>query len=130
MAAVSDYRMLLHRVSEEITSGELESLMFLCADFIPSHRREEINSTRNLIIELERKGELSETNLVTLIELLRLIRRRDLVKLVHEFAFRNEGSPAVWKKSGNEPVNHNLTRVGELQELDWDHLYTDSSTAG
>lgn len=59
---MSDFRLLLLEISNEITNADLAKLKFLCEDVIPSRTGEGISQPFELFRALEQRNLLSEQN--------------------------------------------------------------------
>ena len=59
---MSDFRLLLLEISNEITNADLAKLKFLCEDVIPSRTAEGISQPFELFRALEQRNLLSEQN--------------------------------------------------------------------
>lgn len=59
---MSDFRLLLLEISNEITHADLAKLKFLCEDVIPSRTAEGISQPFELFRALEQRNLLSEQN--------------------------------------------------------------------
>ena len=59
---MSDFRLLLLEISNEITNADLAKLKFLCEDVIPSRTAEGISQPFELFSALEQRNLLSEQN--------------------------------------------------------------------
>ncbi|XP_019625648.1 PREDICTED: uncharacterized protein LOC109470975 isoform X1 [Branchiostoma belcheri] len=82
---VSPFRVLLLRLSEQISSQELSDMKHLLKDDIGQRRREEALSCLDLWDHLEKAGKLSDGRTDLLKDVLYNLPRRDLVKLVEEY---------------------------------------------
>ncbi|XP_077870499.1 FAS-associated death domain protein-like [Saccoglossus kowalevskii] len=80
----------LHDVAKEIDMGELKDMKYLCrgdADSpvsIPKAGLEKIESPMGLFLKLKEQGSISKDDTRLLEYLLNKIRRKDLVKLLHD----------------------------------------------
>ncbi|XP_054978001.1 caspase-8 [Sorex araneus] len=74
----------LYSIGEELGSEDLDSLKFLCNDFIPQRQQEPIKDALMLFQRLQEKRMLEEDNMFFLKELLFQIKRFDLlIKFLH-----------------------------------------------
>nr|XP_046263263.1 caspase-8 [Scatophagus argus]XP_046263264.1 caspase-8 [Scatophagus argus]XP_046263265.1 caspase-8 [Scatophagus argus] len=81
-------RLTLSRIDEELDSSEVAALCFLCRDVVNRKRLEKIEDAKGLFLRLEEKGLLE--NHLFLSELLRTIRRADLLNLLETDSRRPE----------------------------------------
>ncbi|XP_073681563.1 CASP8 and FADD-like apoptosis regulator a [Garra rufa] len=88
-SAVSDYRILIADVSENLEDGELQSLIFLLSSILPKERLDRATSFIDVVVELEKLDEVSSDKLDLLEQCLRDICRIDLVKKIQ--AYKNRG---------------------------------------
>ncbi|EDO42517.1 predicted protein, partial [Nematostella vectensis] len=75
---MTDFRALLLKISDELTSENLSSMRFLCRDVIPAGRLEHFRRPIDMFVEFERLDRLSEKNRDFLASILVQIRRPDL----------------------------------------------------
>ncbi|XP_068604722.1 caspase-8 [Brachionichthys hirsutus] len=80
-------RLTLSRIDEELDSLEVSALCFLCGDVVNRKRLQGVVDAKGLFLRLEERG-LLDTRLF-LAELLRVIRRADLLRLLE-----TDGSPS------------------------------------
>jgi len=80
------FREMLINISQSLTTKDLETLKFYCADFIPLARREDIKSPLQLWAAIMENGRMSSSDTTFLQELLEnVIRRRDLLDRVIQY---------------------------------------------
>ena len=111
---VSNFRLFLHNISEELGSDELESLKFLCHDTLTKARLEKIKNTKELFVAIGEVREDEEKQLDLLQQLFINIRRLDLVSKVEKFQQTKKGKlhfaiPDDWKQYGRQWVVCNAT---------------------
>ncbi|XP_048862032.1 caspase-8-like isoform X2 [Brienomyrus brachyistius] len=75
-----DINVLLHNISEELDSNEIDALKFLCKDHIQRKKMQDIHDARDLFLRLEEQGLLEDVSIVG--ELLYTIKRYDLLKVL------------------------------------------------
>nr|XP_023698349.1 caspase-8-like isoform X1 [Paramormyrops kingsleyae]XP_023698350.1 caspase-8-like isoform X1 [Paramormyrops kingsleyae] len=75
-----DINILLHNISEELDSNEIDALKFLCKDHIQRKKMEGVHDGRDLFLRLEEQGLLEDVSIVG--ELLYTIKRYDLLKVL------------------------------------------------
>lgn len=75
-----DITILLHNISEELDSNEIDALKFLCKDHIQRKKMEGVHDGRDLFLRLEEQGLLEDVSIVE--ELLYTIKRYDLLKVL------------------------------------------------
>lgn len=90
------FNSLLLVLSQQIPSADLESMKGLAVDFIPRGRLQHVTDGFAFFGELGSANLLSETNLGVLIDMLDVIGRKDLSRVVQEF----EKTKKVTKPSG------------------------------
>ncbi|XP_016345310.1 CASP8 and FADD-like apoptosis regulator a [Sinocyclocheilus anshuiensis] len=109
-AVLSDYRVLMADVSENLRNEELQSLIFLLSSTLPKERVARATSFLDVVVELEKLDEVSCDKLDLLEQCLRNINRKDLVKRIQ--AYKNRGQnvpcavPKVHKSFKFAPVQH------------------------
>lgn len=86
----SKFRILLLRISDHITVGNLEKLKFLCSDVIEEGELEEMNSPLKLFKALERRELVGVDNLLFLRELLANVKCFQMATEVDDFTLRRE----------------------------------------
>lgn len=88
---VSDLRLLLHSISEELVTDELESLKYLCSDILTRAKLEKIGNAKQLFVAIAEVIEGEEKQLELLIQLFESISRRDLKSKVQQFQESRKG---------------------------------------
>lgn len=71
---------IFHEIDENLTSGDVDQLKFLCLDFIPKRRLESVTDAKDLILRLDEQGLLEDELLFP--ELLITIGRIDLLEIL------------------------------------------------
>ncbi|XP_051997818.1 CASP8 and FADD-like apoptosis regulator isoform X2 [Xyrauchen texanus] len=129
--AVSEYRLLMADVSEDISTEDLKSLTFLLRDTLPKHKLENVQSFLDIVVDLEKLDQLSSEKMDMIEHCLRSIHRVDLAKKISRYQQRglmaNQGtSPSdrlkldrCRKASENNPfglssVSSNVWQVPKL----------------
>lgn len=112
---ISNFRLFLHNISEELGSDELESLKFLCHGTLTKARLEKIKNTKELFVAIGEVREDEEKQLALLKELFITIRRLDLESKVEKFQQTKKGKlhfaiPDDWKQYGRQWVVCNESR--------------------
>ncbi|XP_059393675.1 CASP8 and FADD-like apoptosis regulator isoform X2 [Carassius carassius] len=87
-AVLSDYRVLMADVSENLGNEELQSLIFLLSSTLPKERLAKATSFLDVVVELEKLDEVSCDKLDLLEQCLRNINRMDLVKRIQYYKNR------------------------------------------
>nr|ADB80148.1 caspase-8 [Branchiostoma floridae] len=82
-----NFRKALKDIDDDLTSGDIAALKFLCRDFIPAAKLENAKGSLDVFRQLENKGLLGQNNLMFLTELLYRIQRADLLR---KLAWRQE----------------------------------------
>uniref|UniRef100_W5MUK6 CASP8 and FADD-like apoptosis regulator a n=1 Tax=Lepisosteus oculatus TaxID=7918 RepID=W5MUK6_LEPOC len=82
---ISDYRVLMADVSEELGKEDVRSFIFLLSDTLPRMRLEKAKSFLDVIVELEKVDMVSHENLDLIEQCLRGIHRIDLAKKINVF---------------------------------------------
>ena len=98
------YRKELFKVSKELTSDEVEGLMFLNGDKFGDGQKESIKKPLDLFNLLLSRDYISKTDCRYLIELLISIERKDLVR---KYFDENTGTFIVLANSANVPDINN-----------------------
>ncbi|XP_043108759.1 CASP8 and FADD-like apoptosis regulator a isoform X2 [Puntigrus tetrazona] len=98
-AVLSDYRVLMADVSENLEKEELQSLLFLLSRTLPKERLARATSFLDVVVELEKLDELSCDKLDLLEQCLRNIRRLDLVIKIQAYKNRGENVPCAVSKA-------------------------------
>ena len=76
------YRRTLKQVDDGLVSDNISAMKFLCRDFIPGAKLEQVSRGINLFEVLEQKRLLGNSNTALLIKILQTIGRYDLAKLL------------------------------------------------
>lgn len=97
--ALSDYRVLMADVNENLDKEELHSLIFLLNSILPKERMSRATSFLDVIVELEKLDEVSCDKLELLERCLRTLRRMDLVKRIQAYQNRGQNVPCKVKNS-------------------------------
>ncbi|KAH9505255.1 hypothetical protein Btru_059065 [Bulinus truncatus] len=81
------FRAMIVLLKTKITDSELDSMKFLCKDFIPGRIRDGLDNPLKLFEALEERNKLSATNLSFLKDLLRTAcnKREDVLQIVDNF---------------------------------------------
>ena len=88
---ISNFRLFLHKISDELGSDELESLKFLCLGNLTKARLEKIKNSKELFVAIGEVTEDEEKQLDLLKQLFRSISRRDLEARVKIFQQTRQG---------------------------------------
>ncbi|XP_067287699.1 CASP8 and FADD-like apoptosis regulator a [Pseudorasbora parva] len=99
--ALSDYRVLMADVNENLDKEELQSLIFLLNSILPKERMARATSFLDVVVELEKLDEVSCDKLDLLEECLRNIQRMDLVKRIQAYQNRGQNVPCAVTKVQN-----------------------------
>ncbi|XP_015214614.1 CASP8 and FADD-like apoptosis regulator isoform X2 [Lepisosteus oculatus] len=91
---ISDYRVLMADVSEELGKEDVRSFIFLLSDTLPRMRLEKAKSFLDVIVELEKVDMVSHENLDLIEQCLRGIHRIDLAKKINVFQRKGAKSTA------------------------------------
>ncbi|XP_051957610.1 CASP8 and FADD-like apoptosis regulator a [Xyrauchen texanus] len=94
---LSDYRVLMADVSENLENDELQSLIFLLSSTLPKERLARATSFLDVVVELEKLDEVSCDKLDLVEQCLRNIHRIDLVKRIQAY-HRGRNVPCVVPK--------------------------------
>lgn len=94
---ISNFRLFLHKLSDELDSGELKAINFLCADILTKARLEKITNTKELFVAIGEVKEDEEKQLDLLKQLFENIRRFDLQSKVEKFQQTRKGMLQFWK---------------------------------
>ncbi|XP_023695691.2 CASP8 and FADD-like apoptosis regulator a isoform X2 [Paramormyrops kingsleyae] len=85
---VSDYRLLMADLSENLGKEDLRSLIFLLSEILPKGRQETATSFLDVVVELEKLNKVSSEKLELIEQCLRNIRRADLAKKVQRYQMK------------------------------------------
>ena len=88
---ISNFRLFLHKISDELGSDELESLKFLCHDNLTKARLEKIKTSKELFVAIGEVTEDEEKQLDLLKQLFKSIYRVDLESKVENFQQTRKG---------------------------------------
>ncbi|CAM4731896.1 hypothetical protein PO909_020349 [Leuciscus waleckii] len=99
--ALSDYRVLMADVNENLDKEELNSIIFLLNHILPKERMARATSFLDVVVELEKLDEVSCDKLELLERCLRNIKRMDLVKRIQAYQNRGQNVPCVVPKVQN-----------------------------
>ena len=88
---ISNIRLFYHLLSEEIIADNLDSLKYLCGDFLTPVRLEKIDNAKQLLSAIGEVVESESKQLELLKELFEEIGRRDLKSKVEEFQQSRNG---------------------------------------
>lgn len=83
--SISKYRKFIFSMGQELSTENLSSLKYLLRDLLTTNQTEGINSPTDLFVLLEQRNELGSDNCHLLKDLLRQIKRQDLVKKLEDF---------------------------------------------
>ncbi|KTF78672.1 hypothetical protein cypCar_00022663 [Cyprinus carpio] len=97
-AVLSDYRVLMAEVSENLGNKELQSLIFLLSSTLPKERLARATSFLDVVVELEKLDEVSCDKVDLLEQCLRNINRMDLVKRIQAYKNRGQNVPCAVPK--------------------------------
>ncbi|KTF71035.1 hypothetical protein cypCar_00041784, partial [Cyprinus carpio] len=98
---ISDYRVLMADVSENLEDEDLQSLIFLLSGTLPKERLARATSFLDVVVELEKLDEVSCDKLDLLEQCLRNIHRMDLVKRIETYKNRGQNVPCAVPKVQN-----------------------------
>lgn len=85
-ASISEYRKFVFSLCEDLSITNLHSMKFLCRDLLTARELESIgDSATEFILVLEQRKELGSKNFNLLEDLLKQIKREDLVRKLKEF---------------------------------------------
>uniref|UniRef100_A0A8C1GGP6 CASP8 and FADD-like apoptosis regulator n=1 Tax=Cyprinus carpio TaxID=7962 RepID=A0A8C1GGP6_CYPCA len=83
--SVSEYRVLMADVSEDMDTEDLKSLAFLLRGTLPEHKLENVQSFLDIVVELEKLDQLSSEKMDLIEHCLRSIHRADLAKKISHY---------------------------------------------
>ncbi|XP_066304106.1 FAS-associated death domain protein-like [Branchiostoma lanceolatum] len=122
-----EFKKCLNEIGKKLTDEQLESLKFLCSDYIGRKRQEEIKSPLNLFQALEERDKLRYDNTSFLKEILLTEKREDLVKYIETFEAQqvctdsnptqNSGTRLTARGSQRQPPVHQDARWREVFDL-------------
>ncbi|KAI4885435.1 hypothetical protein NFI96_028875, partial [Prochilodus magdalenae] len=87
---LSEYRVLMAELSEDVGSGDLESLVFLLRGTLPKEKLEKFECFLDIVVELERLDQISSSRMDVMEQYLRAIHRVDLAKKLSQYRSRAE----------------------------------------
>uniref|UniRef100_A0A8C2CMA3 CASP8 and FADD-like apoptosis regulator n=1 Tax=Cyprinus carpio TaxID=7962 RepID=A0A8C2CMA3_CYPCA len=101
--SVSEYRVLMADVSEDMDTENLKSLTFLLRGTLPKHKLENVQSFLDIVVELEKLDQLSSEKMDLIEHCLRSIHRVDLAKKISHYQQTVTLSPsnALWVQTPN-----------------------------
>ncbi|KAG5852472.1 hypothetical protein ANANG_G00062780 [Anguilla anguilla] len=91
---VSEYRVLMTDISEALGEDDLQSLIFLLNGTLPKGRTEKSTSFLDVVVELEKLGEVSCENVELIERCLRRVHRVDLAKKIQRYQAGGQSSLA------------------------------------
>ncbi|KAL1268270.1 hypothetical protein QQF64_033633 [Cirrhinus molitorella] len=80
--SVSEYRVLMADVSEDMDTDDLKSLTFLLRGTLPKQKLENVQNFLDIVVELEKLDQLSSENMDLIEHCLKSIHRVDLAKKI------------------------------------------------
>ncbi|XP_043105107.1 CASP8 and FADD-like apoptosis regulator [Puntigrus tetrazona] len=83
--SVSQYRVLMADVGEDMDSEDLKSMMFLLKGTLPQKKLENVQSFLDVVVELEKLDQLSSEKMDLLERCLRSIHRADLAQRIRHY---------------------------------------------
>jgi len=84
--SISEYRKFIFSLCEDLSITNLHSMKFLCRDLLTARERESIgDSATEFILVLEQRRELGSKNFNLLEDLLKQIKRADLLRKLKDF---------------------------------------------
>uniref|UniRef100_A0A8C2JB11 CASP8 and FADD-like apoptosis regulator n=1 Tax=Cyprinus carpio TaxID=7962 RepID=A0A8C2JB11_CYPCA len=96
--SVSEYRVLMADVSEDMDTEDLKSLAFLLRGTLPEHKLENVQSFLDIVVELEKLDQLSSEKMDLIEHCLRSIHRADLAKKISHYQ-----QTVLMTKQGSSP---------------------------
>ncbi|XP_022519644.2 CASP8 and FADD-like apoptosis regulator [Astyanax mexicanus] len=87
---LSEYRILMDELSENLSSSDLKSLVFLLRGTLPTEKAEKIECFLDLVVELERLDLISSSRMEVMEQNLRAIHRVDLARRLSQYQSRAE----------------------------------------
>ncbi|XP_059201359.1 caspase-8 [Centropristis striata] len=110
---LSEYRVMLYRVYEDMTTENLEKMKFLLSNKLGRRQTENCNTALDVFAEMEKTGILSDTNLQELLTTLQQFDQQ-LVATVHHYVDRRNQLPPTRTTPQvtmyQTPNNNNTTR--------------------
>ncbi|KAI5615429.1 CASP8 and FADD-like apoptosis regulator a, partial [Silurus asotus] len=104
---ISDYRVLMADLSEDVGSDDLESLVFLLRGTLPKEKVEKFECFLDVVVELEKMNQISSTRVDMMEKYLRTIQRVDLAKRLNQYQSRGGKSHSttswIYCNSQNRP---------------------------
>ncbi|KAF7709206.1 CASP8 and FADD-like apoptosis regulator [Silurus meridionalis] len=102
---ISDYRVLMADLSEDVGSDDLESLVFLLRGTLPKEKVEKFECFLDVVVELEKMNQISSTRVDMMEKYLRTIQRVDLAKRLNQYQSRakTQRPSAVKTKDDRRP---------------------------
>nr|XP_033783748.1 FAS-associated death domain protein [Geotrypetes seraphini] len=91
---MADFRTLLHSISTRLSSDELDNLKFLCRENIGKRKLENVKSGIDLFSILLEQREISPDSVDFLFNLLKNLKRGDLVEQLEQFEKNGPGNVA------------------------------------
>ena len=88
---ISNFRLFLHKISDELGTDELDSLKFLCQGTLTKARLEKIKNSKELFVAIGEVTEDEEKQLNLLGQLFKSILRLDLEAKVENFQQTRQG---------------------------------------
>ncbi|XP_060786414.1 CASP8 and FADD-like apoptosis regulator [Neoarius graeffei] len=119
--ALSDYRVLMAELSEDVGSDDLGSLVFLLRGTLPKEKVEKFECFLDVVVELEKLDQISSTRTDVMVKYLRDIHRVDLAKRLSQYQSTAETQrPAAVKlreerRPCRTPSSWRSTRTSALQ---------------
>ncbi|KAG1949815.1 CASP8 and FADD-like apoptosis regulator a [Pimephales promelas] len=99
--ALSDYRVLMADMNENLDKEELQSLIFLLNSILPKERMARATSFLDVVVELEKLDEVSCDKLELLEHCLKNLKRMDLVKRIQAYQKRGQNVQCAVPKVQN-----------------------------
>ena len=90
-AQISNLRLFLHGISDELVTEELKQLKFLCSDILTKRKLENIENARELFVAIGEVTEGEDKQLDLLKQLFKSISRIDLARQVEQFQQSRKG---------------------------------------
>ncbi|KAK2874134.1 hypothetical protein QQF64_003927 [Cirrhinus molitorella] len=116
-SVISDYRILMADVSENLKDEELQSLIFLLSSTLPKERLARATSFLDVVVELEKLDEVSSDKLDLLEQCLIDIHRIDLVKRIQAYKNRGQNVPCAVPKAHNSFKFTPVQRQSSVQQV-------------